>query len=899
MPEFLTGFIAEARNYVRNMRAALAASGEDASQLQTILQHAGVLYGGAGMLELHEIEHLAGALVDCVGTMASSDKPLSADEFQQLAVLLDEIDARLDASDDAEYATEPDGDNGAAARTQPTPPPHRSAESAPSAGRLADLPPELLEVFALEAHEHNEAIQRGLEHLRTQPDDTAMISDMRRVTHTLKGAAASVGLTQMAHLAHLMEEAFELVLTGEGELQGQLTRTVIELLFDSADVLDGLLDADQATTAGELLTGVDQQYLALLGDAYPHPEKSAVPPPDSDDLAPLQAAPRVDDMLRLPLSDMDILINRVGEVIINRAGLERLLSGLENLLVELNYSNSRLQRVASDIDAQIEVTVPAARSLGSGDGVFDPLEMDRYSLLYQLTRELEELAADSGDINSQLDFLVDDLSAGLVRERRLTSDLQDNLLAMRLVPFHEIETRMRRTVHRTARDLDKPVDLIITGFETKVDKTILDALADPLMHLIRNAVDHGIEVPAARRAAKKPAQGLVRLSVTRERGRVIVQLADDGGGINFQGVRQRAIAMGLLAPEDRPTQQALLDLLFHEGFSMAEAVTQTSGRGMGLDIVRRAVNRLQGTLRVDTEPGRGTTFTISVPVTLAITRALYIQVCGQQFAVPLEQIGLVLRLDEDLLDQITAENVLRYDGRNLAVFHLADYVRGPQSSGSPTRYGLVTELGDQEAVVLVEQMAGIHEAVVKSLGSHLRRVVGVMGATIAGDGRVILILDLLEIISHEYLADETGQYSSQVTASGPDMSPTPPHVLVVDDSPSVRRVVSSFLERVGWRTTKAKDGIDALEKLAAERPDVALVDIEMPRMNGYDLLAHIKSDPGLRALPVVFLTSRSAAKHRDRAAQLGVDGYLVKPYHENELLEELLRVTQRARQVVR
>jgi len=384
-----------------------------------------------------------------------------------------------------------------------------------------------------------------------------------------------------------------------------------------------------------------------------------------------------------------------------------------------------------------------------------------------------------------------------------------------------------------------------------------------------------------RRARHNNPTALVSITVTREKGRVFINLSDDGGGIDLERVKRRAAGSGLIPSGEEPSTEAIIELLFVDGFSAAETVTETSGRGVGLSIVKRAVTGLQGSVRVETRAGAGTTFTLSVPVTLAITRALYIGSCGQTFAVPLEQVSGVAQVTAEMLSEYQEKGVLHTNDRTWGVYDLGAFVGGQNPA---PHYGLLIESENQAVMVLIHQLAGIHETVVKSLGTHLRHVHGISGATISGAGRVILILDLPELIAER--REQTAQSIPTLPAGSSGGEGL--HVLVVDDSPSVRRVVSTFLQRSGWRTTTAKDGIDALEKLAGEdRPDVALVDIEMPRMNGYELLAEMKNDPALSALPVVFLTSRAASKHRQRAEQLGVTGYLVKPYHEEQLLEAL------------
>jgi chemosensory pili system protein ChpA (sensor histidine kinase/response regulator) len=298
-------------------------------------------------------------------------------------------------------------------------------------------------------------------------------------------------------------------------------------------------------------------------------------------------------------------------------------------------------------------------------------------------------------------------------------------------------------------------------------------------------------------------------------------------------------------------------------------------------------------VQISSTVGRGTTISLSIPLKLTITRALFVHSAGQLFAIPLEQVARVLRLDDPALDRVRRDGVLRHEGQALRVYNLAAYAGGQEGPPSGLCYGLVVEASDPQTVVLVDALSGTQEAVIKTLGTHLRRVYGVSGATIAGDGRVVLILDLSEVVEAERPARQT----PRLGLGAPLRVGRPLHVLVVDDSISVRRVICSFLERAGWQASSAKDGIEALERIAAARPDVALVDIEMPRMNGYELLSRLRADPDLRGVPVVFLTSRSAAKHRERAAELHVDAFLVKPYREDELLTVLREVTHPQRRL--
>ncbi|MBN1311196.1 MAG: hybrid sensor histidine kinase/response regulator [Anaerolineae bacterium] len=864
--DLMTGFIIEAQGYVISLRQSLEKK-SDPETMQEMHQQMAILSGAAEMLELGEITELIGPTQDMLKEYIDAGRKLTRKDSNKLKAAVDQLDDFLQSLTH--------GDN-------------RPREAVPAASfqPLPDLPADLLEIFNLEASEHSQAIQANLEILTRNPGDQALLSELRRVTHTLKGASASIGFEVIARLAHLMEDLLESYL----ESGGKLPPEAVKLLFDTADALEDLIGQGQNESLTAALGDIDARYAALLGEAYVPPQGEEEPAVIPETAKPSQH-PKPGSVLRLPLTTVDQLINRVGEVVINRSVLERHLGTMRALLSDLDYTTKRLGRVAEDITTQIDMSPMfglVSREIHD-DPSFDPLEMDRYSLLYQHTRELDEISADTGDLNDKLHFLAEDLDASLTRERRLTTELQNGLMNTRLVPFHELETRLRQTVRRTAHNVNKKVELDLIGFDTQVDKSVLEALADPLMHLLRNAVDHGIEAPEKRKAAHKTETGLITLRVSRGRGRVVLSLSDDGAGIDIEKIRRRAVSLGLLDEDEDPGEKRLYDFLFEEGFSLADEVTQTSGRGVGLDIVRHALNQLQGAIRIDTKTGLGTTFLLSVPVTLAITRALFIHSADQILAVPIEQISSVVHLPAGVMEEISNEGVMRHGGKTLATYNLGTFVGGTEAGKSP-RYGLIVEAEDHETVVLTDSLVGIQEAVVKSLGTHLRRVHGISGATISGDGRVMLILDLIELVGVEHAVSPEAALPRQPSVASKQTSL---HVLVVDDSPSVRRVVSSFLERSGWQATSAKDGLDALEKLVTARPDVALVDIEMPRMNGYELLTQMKADPALQDIPVVFLTSRSAIKHRKRAEQLLVDGYLIKPYREEELLEELMRVARR------
>ncbi|NDJ34080.1 MAG: response regulator [Chloroflexi bacterium] len=864
-PDVLKGFVAEAHTYIHQMREALGELADD-ELAEVLCDKLDVLSGSAEMFEL-------GAVASTVEPVAARLAALAADPAQEFpAGLKDDLASKLDALEHQLAGLLPDDD-------QPQ-----------GTSYLPDMPPELLDIFVAEAQEHNQTIQRGLQQLKDNLANTDQMRHIRRAAHTLKGAAASVGFSRMAGVAHLIEDMLDFSI--DHAASHPLTDEGYTLLSDAAYVLECLLEPDTGLDLDAFQRAIEDRFQVLVGDAAPQGAPPDVAPSEDEEPA---AAYRPEAMLRLPLATVETLISRVGELIINQGAFGEELVALRTLLNDLGYTSQRLERLAANLDERIE-----NESLGllkvtrdaTPDLMFDAIELDRYTALYQIARELEEIASDTSDISKHLGLFGQDFSSTLDRERRLTSDLQEGLVSTRLMAFSEIVPRLERIVQHTAQELGKAVDFTVTGADTRVDKTILDPLLEPLTHLLRNAVDHGIEPPDERINTGKSPRGTIQLNVVRDRGRIVLTLSDNGCGISPEAVRAKALKVGLIEPDAVLSDEETVDLIFADGFSIADRVTQTSGRGVGMSIVRRSIGNLQGTVRVKTAVGRGTTFILSIPVTLAIIRALFCISRGIAYAVPLEQIGAVLRLNTDLMASIDDDGILRIGEERYIVKDLGEFTDPEQRFGrrvaeDASRYGLVVDLGEYRSAVLVDRLTGIRDAVVKSLGNHLRRVHGVSGATIAGDGSVSLILDLIEIIEEPEQIDVLRPAPREVSHA------QTMHVLVVDDSPSVRRVVSGFLESIGWQVTAARDGIEALELLERVNPDAALVDIEMPRMNGYELLATIKETPGLSALPVVMLTSRSAAKHKQRAEALNVDGYLVKPYQEEQLVRELTRVVQR------
>jgi CheY-like chemotaxis protein/two-component sensor histidine kinase len=539
-----------------------------------------------------------------------------------------------------------------------------------------------------------------------------------------------------------------------------------------------------------------------------------------------------------------------------------------------------------------------------------------------------------------MEAIIRECQASFARENRLSSDFQDRLLKARLVPLQSLVPRLYRAARASALREGKDIEFFSEGTATEVDRKVFEEVAGPLLHLVRNAVNHAIERPEVREMAGKPRAGKILVSASYEGNQVVISVRDDGAGIDPQKIRDRAVARGWLDPHAQLSDKELINLIFRPGVTTAEAVTEEAGRGVGLDVVRDTVSRLRGTLEVDSAIGQGTVFTMKFPISLQIARAVLVRVGQQTLAIPMAVVDQIGRLDyyQRAPGPVPA---IEQRGERYPLVQLATYLNlmpGPVDERSSV---LLVNAGKRRVALLVDAIAAQQEIVSKPLGPHLRDVPGVAGAAVLGNGQVVLILELHELLAQEpaqpVVLPEPGartavtqMVTSPLPASPapnaaravspgvpasrrdfvvaprsapatPDRRAAPPasaqssYVLIVDDSPSVRRVVSNMLKANGWEVQTARDGVEALEVISRQTPAAVLLDIEMPRMDGYELMATVRSQDQYRHLPLIVLTSRAATKHQQRALQLGADAYMVKPYQDDELLSTLVNLVQARR----
>jgi len=673
-------------------------------------------------------------------------------------------------------------------------------------------------------------------------------------------------------------------------------------LGSDADVPPQLAAADEPTAEEEILEDptIIQQHDAVASleterpreaESTPPPELVGAPPPEAESAPPpIAQAVAADrrtaeraETARVDAALLDVLLNGAGEINIFQSRLTQQLQSIEFHLGELGSTVSRLRDQLRKLEAETEAQILHRHQDDvAGDTGFDPLELDRYSTIQQLSRALAESANDVASINELLGGLTNETETLLTQQARVTAELQNGLMQTRMVPFQRHVARLARIVRQAAADTGKAAELVVEGENNEIDRQVLESMLPPFEHLLRNAVAHGIEAPAARKQRGKPEIGRVALRVKREGSEVLIEVADDGGGLDLAAIRRKALEKGLLADGQKITDDQAIELILQPGFSTAGELTQTAGRGVGMDVVDNEVKKLGGSMRIESAAGQGTRFLIRLPYTLAITHALIVNVGEETFALPLPTVEGITRLSrEKILKHLTEDEPrLDYGGIAYRIQHLGSLVGGAPSALPDEENSVSLVLiraGESSTALLTDSLEGSREIVVKTLGPHIANVAGVTGATILGDGRVIMILDPGTLV-------RAHRGPEPVTPVAPQPVERQLTALVVDDSITMRRVTQRLLERRGAKVLTARDGLDAITVLQEHEVDIILLDIEMPRMDGYQFATHVRNDPKLKDVPIIMITSRSGEKHRAKAIEIGVNDYLSKPYQEGQLM---------------
>ncbi|MBQ4854519.1 Hpt domain-containing protein [Rhodanobacter sp. B2A1Ga4] len=776
---------------------------------------------------------------------------------------------------------------------------------------------DLLEVFIDEARELLDHADGVLAQWHAEPAELAHVPELQRDLHTLKGGARIAGLMSVGDLSHAIETLLEKPIRDTSKT-GPLI-AALEAGFDQLHALVQQVAQGQSvdyprvmidhllSLAGETAL-VDDMVPAAVSAPAPMPAASSPTVSAAGDLDLPELMPEAEEevrssqeQIRVRADLLDSLVSHAGEVAIYRSRLEQQVAGYRFNLVELEQTVARLRSQLRMLEIETEAQIIARfqrEHREAGLAAFDPLELDRYSQLQQYSRALAESVSDLVSIQNMLDELTRQAETLLIQQSRVSTELQDGLLRTRMLPFDTMVPNLRRTLRQAAQEQGKHAQLHVDGAHGEMDRNLLDRIKAPFEHMLRNAIAHGIETPAERRKTGKPAEGVVNITVAREATEVVIRVSDDGRGLNREAIRKRGIERGLLRAETRPTDNQLLSLITQTGFSTASQVTQLAGRGVGMDVVANEIKQLGGSLSIESEEGRGTTFILRLPFTLAVTQAILVRIGEATFAIPMTSVQGVARVNPDDLTAWMAadEPSFQYGNEAYGIHDLAELLGLPPGLPAEDEQQplLLTRAGDLRAAIRIDAVLGSREIVVKSVGPQISSVPGLLGATIMGDGSVLIILDLAPLVRHGIIRREQrlAEGLSAVQAPVIEEVQAKPLVMVVDDSITMRKVTSRVLERHEYEVSTAKDGVDALEKLHERVPDLMLLDIEMPRMDGYELATHMKADPRLRDVPIIMITSRSGDKHRQRAFDIGVDRYLGKPYQEAELLVQIGEVLE-------
>ena len=855
---------------------------DNAAPLSSLQRDLHTLKGGARMAEIgpigdlaHELECLYEGLVDRRYSYSTELSQVLMASHEHLALQLEELQHHQPLSDNAELIAK------VRALRQGNAP---AASAAAPAASGAD--PELLDIFLEEAADILDSSSAALSRWQAEPGNRQEVETLLRDLHTLKGGARMVEITPIGDLAHELEFLYE------GLSAGLLAPSpeLFALLQGCHDRLAQMIDA----VADGLPVGSVDKLIERIKSLV-HPNQEPVTPvalPAGKAEAVVDPAA---DMVKISAELLDDLVNLAGETSIFRGRIEQQVNDARIVLTEVETTLSRMRDQLRRLDTETQGRILSRQQAEAerlGYEEFDPLEMDRHSQLQQLSRALSESASDLLDLKDTLERRNEDAHGLLQQQARINTELQEGLMRTRMVPFERMLPRLKRIVRQVAGELGKDVEFIVGNAEGEMDRNVLERMAAPLEHMLRNAVDHGLESRDARLLAGKPEKGRITLDLTHEGGDIVFDMRDDGAGVPLEAVRRKAIKRGLLGAHQEMSDRDVLQFILQPGFSTAEKITQISGRGVGMDVVHEEVRQLGGSMVIDSTPGEGVHFRIRLPFTVSVNRALMVQCADDQYAIPLNTIeGLVRVLPHELAGHYQQDPpYYEYAGQRYELFYLGDLLHTVSRPKLLGQYQpvpvLLVQCNERHVAIHVDAMAGTREIVVKGLGPQFAGVQGLSGATILGDGRVVLIIDLLAHIRARQPALPAQPVDAPLILNDP-LKKRPLLVLVVDDSVTVRKVTSRLLERNGMNVLTAKDGIDALAVLEEHTPDLMLLDIEMPRMDGFEVATQVRNDPRLMRLPIIMITSRTGQKHRDRAMAIGVNDYLGKPYQESVLLESI------------
>ena len=771
-----------------------------------------------------------------------------------------------------------------------------------------DVDQTLLEGFFHEAPAQARYLVDLARNLVSGEGDSSDLIAAKRVVHTMKGSGSIIGLRGLTSLSHHLED----ILEHFERHGGVVARPAAEVLLDAAFCLEQMIghvlgEDDLPTQAQAVLQAVldlanriDRgESLDTTATRVPGGPARATPAVvlsgmrngandgADDGASSVTASPTA--ALRVSVQRVDELFRVSGEVSVHTAAMEARLKAMTERARELLAQNLRVQKRLFEMETLVDVrslSVMRARTRRDHDAALDPLELDQYSELHSTAHALMEEAADARAIALRLEDDISQTAAVHARQQRLSRDLQHLVISTRMTEVGVLASRLQRNVRSTCKDTGKQAELVLEGTATLIDGDVLNRLADPLLHVLRNAVDHGLETPAERRAAGKPETGRITLAFSRQGQQVVLKCIDDGRGLDHAAIRRRAVERGLLSADQNASDEELARLILMSGFSTRQTINELSGRGVGLDVVREWVSAMSGSIRLSSPPGQGCTIELRFAASLSTLQALIVEVAGQRFALPSVQIEQAVPRGVGHFEMMADKMVYRHQKRVLPALRLAAATGIGESDDKPLdRYdAVIVRVDDKLHALAVDALIDSRELLIKSPGRYARHVRGVAGLSILGDGSIAVNLDITQLLTAKARGADVAH--ARTVAAVP-AQPELPSVLIVDDSLSVRNSLLQMVQDAGYRAAVARDGVDAINAMRGFKPDLVLTDLEMPNMNGLELTSHIRSRDDLKGLPVIMVTSRSQEKHRRLAEQAGVDSYVTKPYNDGDLLQQI------------
>ncbi|MBL1319863.1 MAG: Hpt domain-containing protein [Methylophaga sp.] len=758
--------------------------------------------------------------------------------------------------------------------------------------------PELLEAFTEECAELLESSGNAIKIWQQDENDQEAVMQLQRDLHTLKGGSRLTGIIPIADLTHQTESLTFLAIDNKCETDDRFFNLLLRCQDRLAEMQEQLENRTEFAFAHDLVTEIAQ----FSNQPVPIQTRQVKP---SNQILDQQLANKSEthvqhEQIRVRADLLDFISNFAGEVNISRDRVSQQNTAIQLQLTEMDSTVDRLQEQLRklEIETETQILFRYEDEQSKQDSEFDPLELDRFSMIQQLSRSLTESVSDIHEITQSLDTLVRDSDAILLQQSRLSTDLQQGLMNTRLLPFDGLIPRFERIIRQVNAELGKKSQLLVHGANYELDRTILDRVVAPIEHIIRNAVAHGIELPKERVRSGKDETGQITISILREGSEVLITLMDDGLGIDVEKVRKKALEQGLINPDHMPSDEDLIQLILTSGFSTSDDVSQISGRGVGMDVVSSEIRALKGRLSIQSTAGHGTTFNIRLPLTLSIMQSLLVGCGDQEYAIPLVAVHAGDRISVQAIEALLeSEEKPQYEfnGEYYEFISLASLLKQPLVLPDDPKLQLPVLLfryGDMHIALLVDVINSNREIVLKPVGEQLAHIDAITGATILGDGEVVFILDiptLVDTFNEKDSVKEDSEVELLVIESGqPENREDRTLIaLVVDDSITMRKASGNLLKRHGFDVITARDGIDAVAQLNEQVPDIILLDIEMPRMDGFEFATLVRNIDQYKSLPIIMITSRTGDKHRERAMGIGVNAYLGKPYQEIELMETI------------